>query len=97
MEYRNQKILDAAEGEQCTMNSPWCIGDPNSVCAAHSNMQLHGKGRGIKAHDLFVAFCCIGCHRYYDESDAPRAEKEDLFFRANARTLIRLIEKGILK
>jgi len=97
MEYRNQKILDAAEGERCTMGSPYCNDDPRSVCACHSDEQVHGKGRGIKAHDIFVFFGCTGCHHWYGSSEVPREQKREYFHYAHARTLIRLIEKGVIK
>lgn len=95
--YRNQKILDAAEGEECTMNSPWCNGRKETVSACHSDEQVHGKGFGIKAHDLFIFFGCSDCHIWYGSSEIPRAEKRELFHYAHARTLIRLIEKGVIK
>jgi len=95
--YRNQAIIDAAKGEPCTMYSPLCNGDPATVVACHSDELVHGKGRGIKAHDLFVFFGCSGCHQWYGSSDVPRHEKREAFHYAHARTINRLIEKGIIK
>lgn len=95
--YRNKQFLDAAEGEACTMNSPWCNADTSKVVACHSDEQVHGKGRGIKAHDIFIFFGCSGCHAWYGSSDIPRSEKREAFHYAHARTIQRLIDKGLLK
>lgn len=84
MEHRNQKILDAAEGEACTLLSPLCNGDKRTVVACHSNEQVHGKGRGIKAHDIFVFFGCANCHSWFDDSSAPREQKREYFHYAHA-------------
>lgn len=94
---RIQKILDAARDEQCTMYSPWCINDPTTTVACHSNMQLHGKAMKRKADDIFVFFGCHGCHNWYDKSDASHAEKDSYFWPAMSRTWRRLIELEILK
>ena len=97
MNYRNKKILKAAQDEDCTMNSPACNGDRATVVAAHSNMQCHGKGRGLKSHDCFVAFICYGCHSWYDQGPATKEDKEWFFWRAFSRTLLRLLQTGVLK
>ena len=35
--------------------------------AAHSNQAKHGKGRGIKASDIYVAALCFECHAALDQ------------------------------
>ena len=95
--YRNKEILKAAEGEDCTMHSPMCNGDRATVVAAHSNLQCHGKGRGLKSHDCFVAFLCSGCHSWYDQGPATKSDKESYFWPAFSRTLLRLLQTGVLK
>lgn len=58
-----------------------CIrcGNPNSQ-AAHSNSAKHGKGRGIKASDLFVIPLCFKCHAAFDRFElGSRAESEAMF------------------
>lgn len=97
MMYRNKKILQAAKGEDCTMQSPNCNGDRATVVACHSNMLVHGKGKGLKAHDLFIFFGCSGCHEFYDRGAATRDEKEWYFWRAHSRTLMRLLQLGVIK
>lgn len=95
--YRNQSYLDAAEGEECTMGSPWCNGRKETVSACHSDEQVHGKGVGIKAHDIFIFFGCAGCHQWYGSSEIPRAEKREAFHYAHARTIQRLKDRDLLK
>lgn len=98
--YRNQKILSAAKGEDCTMNSPWCNYNPETVVAAHSNYQEDGKGMGKKSDDLFVAFCCSGCHDWFDgriRDGSTEADRRDAFHRAMKRTWKRLIDRGIIR
>ena len=54
-------------------------GNPNSQ-AAHSNSAKHGKGRGIKASDLFVIPLCAICHAAFDRFElGNRAESEAMF------------------
>lgn len=58
-----------------------CIrcGNPHSQ-AAHSNSAKHGKGRGIKASDLFVIPLCVICHAAFDRFElGNRAESEAMF------------------
>lgn len=58
-----------------------CIrcGNPNSQ-AAHSNSAKHGKGRGIKASDLFAIPLCHSCHFQFDTFQlGNRAESEAMF------------------
>ena len=102
--YRNKKILQAARGEECTINSPVCNYDPSTVVACHSNSQEDGKGMGQKADDCFVAFGCSACHKWLDEnvwynSDnrLDLMEKAEYFHRAMKKTLRRLLDMGVLK
>ena len=58
-----------------------CIrcGNPNSQ-AAHSNSAKHGKGRSIKASDLFTIPLCFKCHAAFDRFElGNRAESEAMF------------------
>lgn len=94
---RSRLILKAARGEQCTMQTPACNEDPETTIAAHSNWQMHGKGAGQKADDLFVAFACSNCHHWLDTSGAPQQDRLWYWARGHARTLRRLIELGHIK
>ena len=54
-------------------------GNPNSQ-AANSNSSKHGKGRGIKASDVFVIPLCAICHAAFDRFElGNRAESEAMF------------------
>ena len=71
---RDSKRLAAIRKLPCVR-----CGDPNSQ-AAHSNSAKHGKGRGIKASDLFVIPLCFKCHAAFDRFElGNRAESEAMF------------------
>ena len=94
--YMNVKILDSARGQVCTMHSPDCNHNPETTVWCHSNKQRHGKGKGIKAHDIFGFYGCSGCHDWYDKSGATREEKDAYFQFAFEKSLLRLVQDGIL-
>lgn len=58
-----------------------CIrcGNPDSQ-AAHSNSAKHGKGRGIKASDLFVIPLCVICHAAFDRFELGNREQSEAMF-----------------
>ena len=94
--YRNKKILDSAR------DAPHCFGcgkdNHGQVVAAHANWLEYGKGRGIKAHDIFVAHLCNECHYLIDEGNLlTKQEKKDLWDRAFKKTLLWMVQTGILK
>lgn len=60
--YRNKKLRESAKHESCVS----CGADDGTIIWAHSNEGKHGKGMGIKAHDLFGAYLCHKCHAMYD-------------------------------
>ena len=95
--YRNKKILMSAKGQPCTVHSIWCNGNPETTVAAHSNQSIHGKSRGMKAHECYIAYACSDCHRWLDESAASRAEKVEAFNAAMHRTWLLLLQNGVLK
>ena len=71
---RDSKRLAAIRKLPCVR-----CGNPNSQ-AAHSNSAKHGKGRGIKASDLFVIPLCVICHAAFDRFElGNRAESEAMF------------------
>jgi hypothetical protein len=94
---RSRKITESSRGKPCTMFAPGCNGGGgDDVCFCHSNMQVHGKGRSIKAHDVFGFDGCGPCHWWYDKGPASREEKEAYLLTAMARTQLRLFEEGLL-
>ena len=54
-------------------------GNPNSQ-AAHSNSAKHGKGRGIKASDLFTIPLCFKCHAAFDRFELGNREQSEAMF-----------------
>lgn len=62
--YRNKKLTQSAKHESCVS----CGADDGTIVWAHSNFSRHGKGMGIKAHDLFGAYLCHNCHANYDQN-----------------------------
>ena len=96
---RSAKIRQSAHGEQCTLNSPKCNYNSETVVWCHSNFSEHGKGYGIKAHDIFGFYGCSACHDWFDRRAGLNSEEERRFrlSQAHARSLLRLIEKGVVK
>jgi hypothetical protein len=100
---RSPALLRLARDQSCTN----CGADDGTIVAAHSNWMRHGKGKSIKAHDIFHAHLCFRCHGFLDQGgqkmdptqtyrDRPE-DKMEMFQRAMERTWIRLWEQGKLK
>lgn len=87
---RSPAILKACREIACTN----CGAQDGTVCAAHSNQAAHGKGRSIKASDVFVASLCHSCHMDLDQGAVlSRIERETLWdkcHRMTVRELVRL-------
>jgi 5-methylcytosine-specific restriction endonuclease McrA len=101
MNYRNRKILDEARHHECQ----YCGRDDGTIVAAHSNKLEHGKGMGIKAHDVFIAFLCCECHDIVDGRKYPHMDqiaREQLWTTAHCKTVKilqrrKLLDKGALR
>ena len=97
MNYINNKIRDSAKGMECQFTIPGvCNYDSTTVVWVHSDQIRHGKGTGIKAHDIFGAYGCSACHAWYS-GPADREEKRDVFQLAYERSLVMLLKSGVLK
>lgn len=93
--YRNKKLKQSAKHESCVS----CGADDGTIVWAHSNSQKHGKGMGIKAHDLFGCYLCHKCHLIYDighPSGYQTDKKLDWFLEMWERSMIIACEKGYL-
>ena len=67
-----------------------------TVCAAHSNQARHGKGRSVKASDVFVASLCHKCHSELDQgSGMTRSEREAMWDSAHRSTVKTLVKRGL--
>lgn len=80
---------------------PICSGcgasNDGTIVAAHSNRLRHGKGKGIKCHDCYIAALCYRCHVALDQgSDMNREEREDFWQQAHDTTLLWLFMDGRL-
>jgi hypothetical protein len=65
--------------------------------AAHSNMAVHGKGRGIKASDVFAAALCFACHHDLDAGHSlTKEQKQTMFFDALKKTWIELQKRDLI-
>lgn len=67
-----------------------------TVVASHSNQSRHGKGRSIKASDIYVASLCHKCHTDLDQgASMTRGEREGLWDNAHRNTVRTLVKRGL--
>ena len=92
------KIRKAAKGEACTLNiAGVCNYNPDTVVLCH--FPSEGHGMGLKSHDLSAGFGCSSCHDAIDgrvDVGLLPEDKEYYMRRSQFRTLLRLIDKGIM-
>lgn len=84
----NQSYLEACRGERCYLRvGGVCLGESgrNTVVPCHSNQLQHGKGMGIKAHDMYSVPGCMACHAWIDQGSAPKEIKFLVWDRAFTR------------
>ncbi len=89
MNYRNEKLLIACRDLPCCR----CGTQDGTVCAAHSNQQRDGKGKGIKAHDFRIAALCHKCHMELDQGKNLTKEERLEEWEAAHRITIGLLFK----
>lgn len=72
-------------GQPCYLRIPEiCTGQAHDPC--HSNQAIHGKGKGIKAHDVYTVPGCRSCHNEIDQGMRyTRVEKFAIWDDAYAR------------
>ena len=72
-----------------------CGRDDGTVCGAHSNQAIHGKGGAIKASDIYCASLCSVCHYILDQGKTLTQEQRKLMWnRAHKRTVEQLLFHG---
>lgn len=65
--------------------------------AAHSNMAVHGKGRSIKASDIFTAALCFECHQALDAGHLlAKEQKQKMFLDALKSTWAELQTRDLI-
>ena len=88
-------LRNEARGRECMVRVPYhCNSDPNTVVLAH--LRLAGiSGMGIKAPDIFGAWCCSACHAYCDTTHTAQAKL--YFYEGVFRTQALLIHEEKVK
>lgn len=87
---RSKKLLRAVASIPCQH-----CGREGYTQAAHSNWSEHGKGRSIKASDIYTAALCCTCHSALDQgSHLSREQRQDLWGNAWRRTVRTLVSNG---
>ena len=80
---RSKKLLKAVASLRCQH-----CGNSEGVQASHSNWAEHGKGRGIKASDIYTAALCQDCHQELDQGKhLSKDERKRLWIEAHKKTV----------
>jgi len=96
--YRNRRLLDAVRELHCQFQIPGVCDGGVGADPCHSNQQLHGKGKSLKAHDCFVAAGCRACHREVDQGmRLSRDERVHYWQVAHDRTMLLLWQRDIIE
>lgn len=89
---RSKKLLEACRRIPCQH----CGVRDGTVCAAHSNQSIHGKGRGVKASDIYIASLCFTCHSNLDQGrEGSREYRAGLWNAAHEKTVAMLNKLGL--
>ena len=80
---RDKKRLETCRNLPCQH----CGAEDGTVVAAHSNEGIHGKGKGIKASDEFIAALCFTCHANLDQGRMSKQERIDIWHNAHIKTI----------
>jgi hypothetical protein len=89
---RSKKLMEAYRAIPCQH----CGRDDGTVCGAHSNQSRHGKGRGIKASDIYCASLCSRCHSAIDQGRSlSQDDREAIWEKAHEQTWKELVIGGL--
>ena len=87
---RSRRLLDAIKALPCQHCGAAGPSDP-----AHSNQAAHGKGKGIKASDIYAAALCRHDHHEIDQgSRLTQDERVALWTAAWRKTVRELLRRG---
>lgn len=94
--FRSPDLLRLASVVPHCMNCG--VKNAGQVVGCHSNSLEHGKGMGLKAHDV-PAFLCGECHDLLDgrAGTLTRFEKEVLYLRTSNASMVWLLQSGYLR
>ena len=88
---RSEALMKAYRRLECQH----CGRDDGSVCGAHANWSEFGKGKSIKASDVFCASLCQRCHYQLDQGRLlSAAERRAMWQAAHIKTIAKLVELG---
>jgi hypothetical protein len=88
---RDDRIRLACQRLECQH----CGRDDGTITWAHSNWGEHGKGRSIKASDIYVAAMCAVCHYLLDQGRTWSAEERLAnWLAAHRKTIRKLLALG---
>lgn len=91
---RDDRLRDMCRALPCQLCG--ADGDGAGVTWAHCNWGRHGKGKSIKASDVYVAALCWACHSELDQGlFFDNAKKIALWTRAHVRTVATAIALGL--
>ena len=73
-----------------------CGVEDGTVCGAHSNWSVHGKGKNIKADDNRAASMCSRHHDLIDQNkQLSEADRKKFWWRAHVRTVKLLLRRSL--
>jgi hypothetical protein len=73
-----------------------CGREDGTVCGAHSNWSEHGKGKSIKASDVFCASLCSRCHMTIDQGyQLTDFERKAIWSAAHVKTVKELVKRKL--
>lgn len=91
---RDERLRDMCRAMACQHCGK--SGPDAGVTWAHSNQAEHGKGKGIKASDVYVAALCDSCHFQIDQGkDWPQDVKVRVWEAAHRRTKLHALANGL--
>lgn len=85
--HRSKALRNSAKDEECVV-----CGSVGTTVWAHSNEIEHGKGMGIKSHDLLGLYLCHNCHDAYDKR-LNREQARKFFKEYYPSTMVKVAEK----
>lgn len=86
--YRDPHLLAMARGRMPVATLPGEPDSPETTVAAHANWEEFGKGKGIKASDIFVIYVGFKFHQWLDFGPASKEEKKAAFWCAYRHQLL---------
>lgn len=88
---RSRALLNAIKALECQHCG--CAGPSDP---AHSNQAAHGKGKGIKASDVYAAALCRADHNELDQgSRLTQEERVEMWTNAWRKTVRELLKRGM--